>query len=698
MRLSRRPGKVIVAAALLCLAVYGITRYVINTAEYAPRYTWYRFIFEDPTRSVPGKVRQYGVSPKEWDTLRKGNNVEYTVPHSEASAANIETYDADKYLRLRLPSDHAEPEWGAVDGENGDPHRIIECSSIGLPDTLGGYIHHSLVPISSEEEVKNVEDCPVRLTLVLDMSAQPHGLFHLLHRVQKIKCIKNIYIIWNNSLSYRPPHWRIAALIPSEWNPVIIELDQEYLPYIFHKLALENLEEGLLFIDHPDINISGVNTMYDAWASTDRLQVMGSKAWIVPLNQIEDEINADGSGGQGPYPAGHPELKMNDYGVFVGTGVTLFHQDLLHSITVTAFNGYFHHLEQYTDNPELLNQGKYLVATMLTWLGYQKTPDIWPDAIGHCLSDESREWENLQQTLDLIKNTLAVKVGYERVPNLPPLIPMVKASGNFVSASRRARERGLVKLEEGSAGRKHTAVEESRPHHLCIIVPFRKAQKELDQFLPYMSEWMMNKAKVPHTFLVVNQVDKYRFNRGSVLNAGVKHADKLGCDYVLLNDVDTLPKDPLLDFSYPGETVHMTPAQLYTRMTYVRYFGGVHLMSVKDFEAVNGFSNFFWGWGGEDDEFRNRFVNKRIGFMTPNIGDPDKFHGQPSWFSIHPKDRSRDVGKAKARSAKGKSNSGYRSLEYTLVKEHELESEGVKYHQIDVKIHCKTKSTPWCKP
>ena len=32
-------------------------------------------------------------------------------------------------------------------------------------------------------------------------------------------------------------------------------------------------------------------------------------------------------------------------------------------------------------------------------------------------------------------------------------------------------------------------------------------------------------------------------------------------------------------------------------------------MSRQDFVKVNGFSNRFWGWGGEDDDIRRR-INK----------------------------------------------------------------------------------------
>ena len=48
------------------------------------------------------------------------------------------------------------------------------------------------------------------------------------------------------------------------------------------------------------------------------------------------------------------------------------------------------------------------------------------------------------------------------------------------------------------------------------------------------------------------------------------------------------------------------------KLPYKTYFGGVSAISVKHFQLVNGFSNQFWGWGGEDDDMSRRIHKERL--------------------------------------------------------------------------------------
>ena len=48
------------------------------------------------------------------------------------------------------------------------------------------------------------------------------------------------------------------------------------------------------------------------------------------------------------------------------------------------------------------------------------------------------------------------------------------------------------------------------------------------------------------------------------------------------------------------------------RLPYDGLFGGVSAMSRDHFIKVNGFSNLFWGWGGEDDDMANRIKYRKL--------------------------------------------------------------------------------------
>ena len=53
------------------------------------------------------------------------------------------------------------------------------------------------------------------------------------------------------------------------------------------------------------------------------------------------------------------------------------------------------------------------------------------------------------------------------------------------------------------------------------------------------------------------------------------------------------------------------------RLPYQGLFGGAGSFTREHFELINGFSNVFWGWGGEDDDLFQRY-NQYILIKKPS--------------------------------------------------------------------------------
>nr|XP_022316858.1 beta-1,4-galactosyltransferase 4-like [Crassostrea virginica] len=91
----------------------------------------------------------------------------------------------------------------------------------------------------------------------------------------------------------------------------------------------------------------------------------------------------------------------------------------------------------------------------------------------------------------------------------------------------------------------------------------------------------------------------FEFNRGFLFNVGFKEAIK-DSDYecFILHDVDLLPENDYNTYTY--------------NVLYHSFFGGVCAMTRDQYEAINGFSNEFFGWGGEDDDLYNRVIWSKL--------------------------------------------------------------------------------------
>ncbi|CAL4065726.1 unnamed protein product, partial [Meganyctiphanes norvegica] len=148
---------------------------------------------------------------------------------------------------------------------------------------------------------------------------------------------------------------------------------------------------------------------------------------------------------------------------------------------------------------------------------------------------------------------------------------------------------------------------------------------QVPKLLPYLYNYHIK--NILHIFrvIVVEQTGDALFNRGKLLNIGYIEALKIDnkIDCFIFHDVDLLPQNSLNIYACTHQPRHMYSAIDIFRyhLPYSRLFGGAVAMQSIHFNAINGFSNSFFGWGGEDDDFYNRLEKNGLEIVRfhPNI-------------------------------------------------------------------------------
>ena len=107
-----------------------------------------------------------------------------------------------------------------------------------------------------------------------------------------------------------------------------------------------------------------------------------------------------------------------------------------------------------------------------------------------------------------------------------------------------------------------------------------------------------------------------KFNRGLLFNVGFVEAlnDYSKWDCFIFHDIDHLPEDDRHLYAC-GDGPRLLAVAV-DRWNYSwlppNFFGAVTAISKDHFKLVNGFSNQFWGWGGEDDDMYQRIDYVRL--------------------------------------------------------------------------------------
>ncbi|XP_065222715.1 beta-1,4-galactosyltransferase 4-like isoform X3 [Planococcus citri] len=158
-----------------------------------------------------------------------------------------------------------------------------------------------------------------------------------------------------------------------------------------------------------------------------------------------------------------------------------------------------------------------------------------------------------------------------------------------------------------------------------IIIPYRDRKSHLLQLLYYLHP-MLKRQQLNYRIFVVEQAGNSTFNKGAIMNAAFHIILKnkllmgpLAFMCFIFHDVDMLPEDDRNMYSCSDYPRHLSVSvnEFGYKLPYYELVGGVFSIKIDHFLLVNGYSNLYWGWGGEDDDMGYRLSQVGLPISRP---------------------------------------------------------------------------------
>ncbi|CAB3253124.1 unnamed protein product [Arctia plantaginis] len=164
---------------------------------------------------------------------------------------------------------------------------------------------------------------------------------------------------------------------------------------------------------------------------------------------------------------------------------------------------------------------------------------------------------------------------------------------------------------------------------IAIVVAFRSRDTNLAIFLANIHPFLMIQ-QLQYQIFVIEQSGIGIFNKGRLYNVGYKEVNKLNkFECIIFHDVDLLPMNLEIQYGCPTLPRHMSAFVNDTEIKksgleykFKSLFGGVVSLTMEMIMRTNGYSNVYFGWGGEDNDmlWRLRAVGYPIVRYNKSIG------------------------------------------------------------------------------
>ncbi|NWI14846.1 B4GT4 galactosyltransferase, partial [Crypturellus soui] len=228
--------------------------------------------------------------------------------------------------------------------------------------------------------------------------------------------------------------------------------------------------------------------------------------------------------------------------------------------------------------------------------------------------EEDREKEKTKAT---VKSPTVQSSSFQG--HCPALSPYLRGASKLTFKASLTLEEVEQENPQVARGRYHPT-ECSALQHVAILIPHRNRERHLLYLLQHLHPFLQRQ-QLDYGIYVIHQTGSTKFNRAKLLNVGYLEALKEeNWDCFIFHDVDLVPENDFNIYMCDRQPKHLVVGRNNTgyRLRYQGYFGGVTALTREQFSKVNGFSNNYWGWGGEDDDLRIRVEMQKMRVMRPS--------------------------------------------------------------------------------